>query len=662
MPAYRGVTVHVTDRDDAPLEEWGVRKHDRSHSTTCYIQSQTDMAFRIYIKPELPFQEFWTEREEQERVKRGTYEREVSGRELATGGDGGSGEGGGKDAEGGRRTGAQQETAGRRVEEDYIKLEPEDDGVEDDGAEDDGAEDGNGLTRGDDVVFPPLHLAFRPKPRAVNAAPGGAYADIIDGENHAGDAQDERNDAPELPLAQSNSRGNFANGKLPAAYYDAAPENDRYAKDDRIKVSLKGLKRPAVMQQEGESSTTPTSRNNPLEAFNAPRIKQEHSSPSPPECNSSGRERLATPEFIDPAKQPKANMPPPRKAISLKDIDSENLWWHIRTQTDRFPDLDVETLLYDAAAGYDKYGRLARRCLQTYRRSQWLDNRPQQYGRRPLPEAPLPSSAPYHLLATLRLDGRRSYEKRSIIYLDRDHKRFRSENRLCYRNVEDQDGTVRECSWFFKEVGIETAFDKLFIARGDGNDDATPTMDHADLLAAFGGLGADGLQDAEEKVQAGQIELTLERVTVGAVRRNVDWQPDTEQDGVDVDVDLSARDVGKVSHTSARQIDDKRKARIDTVDYSVLVPGELPFATFKFYYRSEEKLRKFGFDGFPTADGHAQPGPTSTKKRNRKDALMSAAAAPLSITTPEAPRYVFDWEGNVIGIIDVPNKKSKVNE
>ena len=51
MPTYRDLTVQVTDANDIPLTEYGVRKLDRAKLSTCYIQSETNKAFRIKIVP-----------------------------------------------------------------------------------------------------------------------------------------------------------------------------------------------------------------------------------------------------------------------------------------------------------------------------------------------------------------------------------------------------------------------------------------------------------------------------------------------------------------------------------------------------------------------------------------------------------------------------------
>lgn len=123
-----------------------------------------------------------------------------------------------------------------------------------------------------------------------------------------------------------------------------------------------------------------------------------------------------------------------------------------------------------------------------------------------------------HLIATLRLDGRKEPEKRSIVYLDdayADVEIYRGEIIMKCRTVKDADGRLRDCGWLFREVRIESVFHNLVLG-GDGQEhDVVPTQED-DLLKAFSGLGAT-LEDAEEKSTAGQIEITLERVKLGRV-------------------------------------------------------------------------------------------------------------------------------------------------
>ena len=63
--------------------------------------------------------------------------------------------------------------------------------------------------------------------------------------------------------------------------------------------------------------------------------------------------------------------------------------------------------------------------------------------------------APYHMLATLRLDGKKEYEKQSIIYLDRDHQDFKFPHgitRMASRKIRGEDGVLRECAWYVEQI------------------------------------------------------------------------------------------------------------------------------------------------------------------------------------------------------------------
>lgn len=248
------------------------------------------------------------------------------------------------------------------------------------------------------------------------------------------------------------------------------------------------------------------------------------------------------------------------------------------------------------------------------------DHRPQGHL---IPRQERSPELPYHLLAVLRLDGRERYEKRSLVYLDPSHPDFFQPNgevTMRSRCIKGTDGRVRACTWMFREVGIEIAFDKLFIAS---DEQVTPEKNEDNLVAALGGLGANGLADTEEKVQAGQITLTLERVTVGAVHRDGQWQPDHEQDE---DVNMTANDASKVTHTSARSVAGKEKKHFPTVDFQFLEPGGPPFATFKFFYRSEDELRKYGFAGFPTVPTLATSPTTSAYNKAGRPADTGESA------------------------------------
>lgn len=278
-----------------------------------------------------------------------------------------------------------------------------------------------------------------------------------------------------------------------------------------------------------------------------------------------------------------------------------------------------------------------------------------------------PQPAPWHLLATLRLDGRQEFEKRSIIYLDDSHPDShirRDEIIMKCRTVKDADGRLRDCGWLFKEVGIvlqiDSVFDKLKLLSGNHDNEVVPTQEDDDLLTALRGLGAN-LEDAEERSTAGQIEVTLERVTVGRIKYDF-WEG---HGGESIDVDMSASDMNNISHTVARDKGTRKEDVIRFIFYDLVDPAEQPYATFRFYYRSEgeflkisyhayvltwctDKLRKFNFPGF------APKTPAASGLRQRKQALAKAAATPLSIINSKPVRYFSNDKGEIIREEDVP--------
>lgn len=55
MPSLYGLTVSIVDENLHPLEEYGTRRLHRASTASCYIQSKTDMIFRVKVEPELPY-------------------------------------------------------------------------------------------------------------------------------------------------------------------------------------------------------------------------------------------------------------------------------------------------------------------------------------------------------------------------------------------------------------------------------------------------------------------------------------------------------------------------------------------------------------------------------------------------------------------------------
>ncbi|KAK0306333.1 hypothetical protein LTR01_006191 [Friedmanniomyces endolithicus] len=431
MPTFRYITVHVTDKDNNPLQEYGIRKSDRAKNTSCYIQSEYNMPFRISIKPStLPFPEFETGAEEQQ-LPHGMAER--------------------------------------------IRM---------------------------------------PVERPVN--------DVV------------------------GRLGEMEN------LYVKTPEFAR-----KMRVSDIGDARLR-------------------------------------ECAC-------------------------RRAKQYPHYSWEQLLLHIAEF-----DLDVQ------------FQHRALYVLERFANTQLAEQRRDTYDE-------IPEPAPYHLMAVLRLDGRRGWEKRSIIFLDRNHSLFQrpdGETKMLRRNVKDADGGLRECGWYFSKAGIETVMeglDKLLLAddSNTGYIDAVPAGDDDDLAKAFRKLGAHCLEDSEEPVAAGQIELTFHRVTVGRYSKNqryIDHEDGQADAGTTVDAT-------KVSHFAARDAGIKRSNIIETIYFDPYVEDEPPFATFRFYYRDEKTLRKLGFLGGKDATAGA-----GKSIGERKAALRNMVG--LSISHPIRERVLSVSEGS----------------
>ncbi|KAK0888104.1 hypothetical protein LTR02_016615 [Friedmanniomyces endolithicus] len=332
------------------------------------------------------------------------------------------------------------------------------------------------------------------------------------------------------------------------------------------------------------------------------------------------------------------------RRMIVSDIEDGRLRHHVRRRATVFPDTSWEDLPLHVAE-FDPEFELQHRALYTLEKfanthlaEQWHDI---------YDEAPEP--APYHLMAVLRLDGRRGWEKRSIIFLDKNHSMFKrpdGETKMLRRNVKDADGGLRQCGWYFSEAGIETVMgglDKLLLANDSNTSDtdAVAAGDDDNLSNAFRKLGAHCLEDAEEPVAAGQIELTFQRVTVGQYRKNQPYS-DHEDDQADAGTPV---DTTKVSHFAARDAGVKRSNIVETIHYQPYVEDEPPFATFRFYYRDEKTLRKLGLLGGEGATAGA------SKSIGQKQAALRNMVG-LSISHPIRERVLSGAEDGAQAGVD----------
>lgn len=134
---------------------------------------------------------------------------------------------------------------------------------------------------------------------------------------------------------------------------------------------------------------------------------------------------------------------------------------------------------------------------------------------------------------------------------DVDYNRPDGKVQMKTRWVEGRDGRLKEHAWVFKDVGIETVFDKMLIS-GDrqvvsGN---VNKRDEDAIIAAMEstGLEPDGDIKREEKSQVGQIVVEIQRVKLGEKWNDKDFRAKFKEDDVkDVDMEGANSDI---THTA----------------------------------------------------------------------------------------------------------------
>lgn len=129
------------------------------------------------------------------------------------------------------------------------------------------------------------------------------------------------------------------------------------------------------------------------------------------------------------------------------------------------------------------------------------------------------SPPPFHLLASLFLDGRQKAERKVVVYLDSSDQDFAGpDGKVTFRSrwVQGNDGSLKEHSWVFKDVGIETVFDKMLINGGDDCAEIREELDEDIMVAAMTATDLGVERNVEEdKSNIGQILVVIERVILG---------------------------------------------------------------------------------------------------------------------------------------------------
>ena len=160
---------------------------------------------------------------------------------------------------------------------------------------------------------------------------------------------------------------------------------------------------------------------------------------------------------------------------------------------------------------------------------------------------------PFHLLASLFLDGRSKPERKVIVYLDPQNDDFKHPDGKVFiktRWTQGMDGSLKEHAWVFRDVGIETMFDKMLIA-GDMDTSVPIARNEEDaVLAAMSSVSFDIQADVtrEEKSKAGQIVVEIQRIKLGNKWRDPNFQAKHEEREMD---DVDPNDMGnEITHTT----------------------------------------------------------------------------------------------------------------
>ncbi|MCJ1468417.1 hypothetical protein MMC07_007045 [Pseudocyphellaria aurata] len=236
---------------------------------------------------------------------------------------------------------------------------------------------------------------------------------------------------------------------------------------------------------------------------------------------------------------------------------------------------------------------------------------------------------PFNLLASLFLDGRQKPERKIVVYLDIHDEDFAyPDGRVAFKSrwVQGNDGNLKEHCWVFKDVGIETAFDKMLISGDEKYAEILEEEDEMDMIASMKATGLGAEKNLEEdNSNVGQILVVIERVVLGRKWQDNHYRP-KHKEGEAEDVDMAGVK-NDITHTTGLEHTGTRSSRTRVVSYVPYIEGEKPFATFQFFYRSQETLEKFGFPGFPRSSKLSARG-----RRHMEETF--ANMTPLSIGHP----------------------------
>lgn len=156
------------------------------------------------------------------------------------------------------------------------------------------------------------------------------------------------------------------------------------------------------------------------------------------------------------------------------------------------------------------------------------------------------------------------------------------------RYWDPEEGQLKECGWIFSDIGIEHFLCQLTVSsHGEPSISGTEADGEIDkeVLKRLEELKLESPR--EDKTKLGCIEITLNEVVLSGDQSI--YVPRTLDDGTDGTA-VSIAD--GVSHTVERSEGKVAATEMTTTYYTHVSKDEPPYATFKFFYRSAEIMRK----------------------------------------------------------------------
>ena len=116
--------------------------------------------------------------------------------------------------------------------------------------------------------------------------------------------------------------------------------------------------------------------------------------------------------------------------------------------------------------------------------------------------------------------------------------------------MQGRDGSLKEHSWVFKDVGIETAFDKMLISGSENYAEVLEGHDEDAMIAAMGktDLAQEG-NNEDDQSNVGQILVVFERVLLGPKWQDNQYRSKHQEGEEGEDVDMAGMK-NEITHTT----------------------------------------------------------------------------------------------------------------